>query len=278
MKIDAGSDIGRVRETNQDYVNYIVLGENEFFCVLCDGMGGHRAGEVASSLCGEDLIKSFPKHPPFFTDADIKAYFVEILEHANHIIKHEANGNQAYDGMGTTAVIAYVVDENIYISHVGDSRAYIFCNHQLIQITEDDTLVNDLVKKGYLTANQAKNHPKKNILSQAVGVTTPLNISFHKYIYPLIRSLLVTGRADAYSSIWKSRLTRSSRHANIIKKLIIHLHHGLFHTKIGTLQLAECRAYTSQSLEYVRPYCSYSNMIQIIFHTICAPACAIMEY
>ena len=165
MKIDAGSDIGRVRETNQDYVNYIVLGENEFFCVLCDGMGGHRAGEVASSLCGEDLIKSFPKHPPFFTDADIKAYFVEILEHANHIIKHEANGNQAYDGMGTTAVIAYVVDENIYISHVGD----------------DDTLVNDLVKKGYLTAKQAKNHPKKNILSQAVGVTTPLNISFHKY-------------------------------------------------------------------------------------------------
>ena len=180
MKIDAGSDIGRVRETNQDYVNYVVLGENEFFCVLCDGMGGHRAGEVASSLCGEDLIKSFPKHPPFFTDADIKAYFVEILEHANHIIKHEANSNQAYDGMGTTAVIAYVVDENIYISHVGDSRAYIFCNHQLIQITEDDTLVNDLVKKGYLTANQAKNHPKKNILSQAFGVSTALNISFHK--------------------------------------------------------------------------------------------------
>lgn len=182
MKIDAGSDIGRVRETNQDYVNYVILSENEFFCVLCDGMGGHRAGEVASTLCGEDLMKSFPHHPHFESDKDIQDYFAYILEHANHLIKSEANQHSEYEGMGTTAVIAYINQDHIYISHVGDSRAYIYAHHHLVQITEDDTLVNDLMKKGYITPSQAKNHPKKNILSQAVGVTAPLDISFHKYI------------------------------------------------------------------------------------------------
>ena len=182
MKIDAGSDIGRVRETNQDYVNYVIVDDNEYFCVLCDGMGGHRAGEVASTLCVEDLMRSFPHHPRFENDTDIQNYFVHILEHANHLIKNEADQHSEYDGMGTTAVIAYVNQDHIYISHVGDSRAYIYDNHHLMQITEDDTLVNDLMKKGYITPSQAKNHPKKNILSQAVGVTAPLHISFHKYI------------------------------------------------------------------------------------------------
>ena len=180
MYISAKTHIGNIREVNQDRVGYKQLGDHELIAVLCDGMGGHNAGEVAAALACDYILEHFDEHQPFASDEDIKAWLSTLLFASNKLIEKEGKLHTEYEGMGTTAVICYIKDEIIYTSHVGDSRAYLLKGHELEQLTVDDTLVNALLKNGSITEKEAEMHPQKNILIQAVGVTTPLNISFYK--------------------------------------------------------------------------------------------------
>lgn len=178
MIISALSDIGNVRDINQDCVNYKLINEHEAYAVLCDGMGGHNAGEVAAKLTCDYIMDHFEEHDLFTCQEDIRHWFYHLIKNANRLVNEEGINNSAYRDMGTTIVLAYIVDDCIYISHVGDSRAYIVTADSLEQITVDDTLVNALLEKGYISKEQAKNHPQRNILVQAVGVTDLLNVSF----------------------------------------------------------------------------------------------------
>ena len=180
MQIIAKSEIGNVRENNQDYISYKELGESEIIAVLCDGMGGHKAGEVASQLTCEYIINHFECHSPFTCDEDIQTWLNELINNANQSLMQQSAQKEEYEGMGTTVVVCYVNDEYCYISHVGDSRAYHLSDGKLTQLTRDDTLVNALVENGTITKDEALFHPKKNILLQAVGATEVLKISFYK--------------------------------------------------------------------------------------------------
>lgn len=176
--ISMSTDVGNLRETNQDRVAYKKINEDELLCVLCDGMGGHKAGEVAAQMTSDYIIDHFSEHEAFLSPNDIKMWLNSLIIEANNEVYKKGSDNEEYSGMGTTVVIAYVKDHHIYISHVGDSRAYSFKDHILHQLTVDDTLVNALLKGGYITKEQAVDHPQKNVLIQAVGVTDLLKVSF----------------------------------------------------------------------------------------------------
>ena len=180
MQIIAKSDIGNVREINQDYVDYRILNESETIAVLCDGMGGHKAGEVAALMTCQYILDHFENHDVFLNDEDIQNWMSTVINNANELLMKESSSNKAYEGMGTTVVLCYIRDEYCYISHVGDSRAYYFNEAGLNQLTRDDTLVNALVDCGSITMDEALTHPRKNILLQAVGATDNLKVSFYK--------------------------------------------------------------------------------------------------
>ncbi len=180
MQIISKSEIGNIREINQDYVIYKTLNDSEVIAVLCDGMGGHKAGEVASQLTCEYIVKHFEYHSPFLSDEDIQAWLQDLINKANQYVMDYSTQSEEYEGMGTTVVVCYIKDGNCYISHVGDSRAYYLNQNKLVQLTRDDTLVNALVDYGTITEDQAMFHPRKNILLQAIGATEVLKISFQK--------------------------------------------------------------------------------------------------
>lgn len=180
MEIIAKTEIGNVREVNQDCVQFLQKNDHECLAVLCDGMGGHNAGEVASLLACEDIIAQYEIHDDFLDEQDIQTWMSEAIHHANRVIQEKSVSNQELEGMGTTVVLALVKDKVLYVSHVGDSRAYYYDGHHLVQLTKDDTLVNALLDAGSISLDEAQFHPQKNILIQAVGVSEILRISFRK--------------------------------------------------------------------------------------------------
>lgn len=178
MKIIAMSDIGNVRKVNQDYVRFYSKNDHEALIVLCDGMGGHNAGEIASQMTCDDIMERYLDHGDFHGEDDIHQWMDQVINHAHKLVKKKSYESKELEGMGTTVVMVFMSDDTAYISHVGDSRAYIFKDHQLVQLTKDDTLVNILVDSGTISKDDAMFHPQKNILLQAVGVSDILKISF----------------------------------------------------------------------------------------------------
>lgn len=177
MQVIIKSDIGRVRKVNQDDVRFCQKNDHECLVVLCDGMGGHNAGEIASQTVCDDIIDNYQKQDPFTDAQKIHDWILSAIHHAHQLVVQKSNESSNYEGMGTTIALVLCVDNQAYISHVGDSRVYLV-GDELIQLTKDDTLVNVLVDSGTISQAEAKVHPQKNILLQAVGVSDGLNPSF----------------------------------------------------------------------------------------------------
>lgn len=157
---------GLVRSVNQDaYANY----ENDFFSlfVLCDGMGGHKAGEVASCLA-VDTVKEFFTNKE--KEEDYSELLLEAVKRANEAVYAKGQSSPEYYNMGTTIVAVLIADAKAYIAHIGDSRLYQMRDSQLDQVTEDHSLVQNLVNKGLLTPEDAKRSPEKSALTRALGI------------------------------------------------------------------------------------------------------------
>ena len=204
MEIVAMSDIGNVRSINQDYVRYYQRNDNEGIIVLCDGMGGHNAGEIASQMTCDDIIQKYIDYQEFQDDESIHLWMQESINHANKLVKNKSFEKDEYEGMGTTVVIVLYKDNQIYVSHIGDSRAYLYENKELIQLTKDDTLVNVLVDSGTISKDEALVHPQKNILLQAVGVSDVLKISFTSR--ELDQGLVLVCSDGLYNSLFDNQL------------------------------------------------------------------------
>ncbi len=159
MRIGSKTDKGRVREQNEDSYGYRA---NLF--VVADGMGGHEAGEVASGIAVETILKAA-------LQPDIAAALEQAVLQANEAILEETDRHPAYQGMGTTVAVLVLEGSRAYITHVGDSRIYRWSagSAQLEQLTDDHSLVAELVKNGGLTAAEAQTHPQRNILTRALG-------------------------------------------------------------------------------------------------------------
>jgi serine/threonine protein phosphatase PrpC len=160
------TDRGRVRDRNEDFLSYSDTINGHLF-VVCDGMGGHNAGDVASEL-GVNTLKDFLNES--YISNPFEALEKAIL-YANKVIYNQALGNDYLLGMGTTIVAALIRDDRVYYGHAGDSRLYLHRNHVLDQMTEDHSAIQHLLKSGYITLQEAKDHPKRHEITRALGLS-----------------------------------------------------------------------------------------------------------
>lgn len=176
MKSFCMTDTGKVREHNEDSVIVVRNKNNDYLLAVADGMGGHSAGEVASSIAISYLGKHFQES---FIDMD-KEKAIEWLRNStteiNRMILNYADEHPESKGMGSTLVVGICTKYYILFGNVGDSSGFAMKNNKLHKVTYDHTLVNLLVTAGELTKEEAKNHPKKNVLMKALGATNPIDI------------------------------------------------------------------------------------------------------
>ena len=176
MQIYANSDKGLLRESNQDAFAYEIFSPNVFFAVVCDGMGGANAGNIASQFAVK-VIKDYllRSYKTGMSSAQIENVLRSAVYSANTAVFDAANKDESLKGMGTTAVLLFVDGNTGYILHIGDSRAYSYTGRGLSQITVDHSVVQNMIDSGEITPDEAKIHPNKNIITRALGVADEVN-------------------------------------------------------------------------------------------------------
>jgi serine/threonine protein phosphatase PrpC len=164
-----GSDLGRQRQGNED--NYFVRAP---LFVVADGMGGAQAGEVASEMAVTSFDGGLPEGPP-------AEALVHVIEGANRRIHDRSRADAQRAGMGTTVTAAYVGEREVTVAHVGDSRAYLLRDGDLIRLTRDHSLVGELVARGKLTEEQAESHPQRSVITRALGPEPDVEVDVQVY-------------------------------------------------------------------------------------------------
>ena len=170
------TDTGKVRDHNEDSVTILKNVNDEYLLAVADGMGGHKAGEVASSITINHLTDRFNKLESIGDKAAAVNWIRKEAEEINNEIFDYTANHPESKGMGSTLVLALYTKDYLLFGNIGDSSGFVLKNNELFKITHDHTLVNLLVKNGELTPEEAKNHPKKNILMRALGANNPIEI------------------------------------------------------------------------------------------------------
>ena len=172
MEIALLTDVGQKRSNNQDYVNRYTNRAGIDLIVLADGMGGHRAGHIASEMTATDLGASWVD-TQLNTLNDVREWMVAVLEEENKKI-YQLGQTDEYKGMGTTLEAVVIIDQQMIYAHVGDSRIGLLRNGEYQQLTSDHSLVGALVRAGQLSEEEARLHPQKNIITQSIGQPQPV--------------------------------------------------------------------------------------------------------
>lgn len=178
MKLYAMTDVGRKREVNQDYV-YVTdqpVGPFPNFLAVADGMGGHKAGDFASKYTVNTVLEELEKTPLDKPEEILR----NIVSIANHKLIEVAATDVKLEGMGTTLVAGTIIGNTLYFANVGDSRLYLI-NEKIRQISKDHSLVEEMVRLGGIKAEEAKNHPDKNIITRAIGVKEDVEADIYEY-------------------------------------------------------------------------------------------------
>lgn len=163
------TDRGRVRSHNEDAGGIYYNSTNQLLAVIADGMGGHQAGDVASKMAITQIDKQWKNTKKFEKPNEIEEWLLNTIQEINKSIYEYAQNNQECEGMGTTLVIVVHIDEFLTVAHIGDSRCYLLNQDKLKQVTEDHSLVNALVQSGQISRDDAKHHPRKNVVLRALG-------------------------------------------------------------------------------------------------------------
>lgn len=161
------TDVGKVRANNQDAP---IVSEKLRVYGVADGMGGHKGGEVASTSARDDLLRELEGKTPSV------AALSSAIEEVNRQIYHQQEHDDALTGMGTTLSVLWMSDNFVYIGHVGDSRVYLLRDGEFKQMTLDHSLVEQLVREGVLTEEEAQNHPMRNIITRAIGTDESVEV------------------------------------------------------------------------------------------------------
>ena len=174
MNIWGITDVGAVRNQNQDSYHIELLAEDMALGIVCDGMGGAKAGNVASQLAVETFLETAKAQPPEQWRNEPEALLHFAAEQANGAVHFRANVDADCRGMGTTMVAALVVGDRAYILNIGDSRCYLVRPEGITKVTRDHSVVEDLVARGQITPEQARQHPQKNLITRALGAESRL--------------------------------------------------------------------------------------------------------
>lgn len=182
MELYGKTDVGIVRNSNQD--NFILrkLDDRCMYGIVCDGMGGHNGGNIASELAVRTLDSYLTAgYDGIIRNRDIEMLLQNAVIHANGTVFSVSLKDENLKGMGTTVVMAYVLDDKLYIAHVGDSRAYLFDGKSLTRLTKDHSIVQEMIDDGRLTYEQAKTHPYRHVITRVVGFTSDVDAEITVY-------------------------------------------------------------------------------------------------
>ena len=186
------TDRGLVRKSNQDACQTGEFQDGAVWAVVCDGMGGANGGNVASAVAVEKITEYITSgYRSDMDQAEIRDLMLGSIYDANTVVYDMAKKEEGLRGMGTTVVAAIVRGSAVYIAHAGDSRAYFVGSSGMSQLTIDHSMVQELVKHGDITQEEAKNHPQRNIITRALGVTPKIEVDFGEYSMGIGEALLL---------------------------------------------------------------------------------------
>ena len=180
MKVAYQTDIGHQRKENQDRVAKFTAPDGTLLVVVADGIGGSRSGDVAAQITVDHLGRQFQAASPNSSLEAIR-WFAREVQLINDEILQKSTENPKYQGMGTTLVAAIIFDQAMVVANIGDSRGYVLHDNLLTQVTIDHSLVNELVKLGDITEEEARNYPQNNIITRAIGVSADARIEVNRF-------------------------------------------------------------------------------------------------
>lgn len=181
MKTAGRTDIGRIRMVNEDRAQVLPEQNGVTVSIVADGMGGHQAGDTASQMAIETIAEELKSLSREMSIEQLGTAIRTAIELANQRIYQFASTREHYYGMGTTVVVTAATEQSLVIGHIGDSRAYKTEAAGLLQLTEDHSLVNELVRSGQITKEEADHHPRRNVLTRALGTEQAANVDVHHF-------------------------------------------------------------------------------------------------
>lgn len=173
------SDVGRVRPLNEDsyYISEYAQAYDTIYAMVADGMGGHKAGEVASTAAVAEVSAFINKHyTSELSDDNVKRLLSAALKSANDKVYQMSRADEAVSGMGTTLTLLLKAGVKVFIAHVGDSRAYVLADGVIHRMTRDHSMVEELLSSGQITPAQARSHPQKNVITRAIGTEPTIEV------------------------------------------------------------------------------------------------------
>lgn len=207
-------DIGRKRSRNEDsiYISNDTIGSLPNLLIVADGMGGHKAGKIASEQAIEAFCNYIREHEirENHNETEIALLLKFALRYANDIVFEKAEKNEAYSGMGTTFTVATILKNRIYVAHVGDTRLYLMNDEKIVQATIDHSLVQEMVEQGVIQEGDMQIHPQRHIITRAVGTYKKVKVDTLVYDLDDIKYILLC--SDGLTSM----LTNEEIH-NVIK-------------------------------------------------------------
>jgi len=177
------TDRGKIRETNEDAVGVFYNSSNQLLAIVADGMGGHQAGEVASEFAVSFIKEKWENTKEIHSENEAEQWLEAKIEQMNTYIYERSLANPDYEGMGTTIVISICTVEYFTIGHVGDSRCYFLDDNQFQLMTDDHSYVNELVRWGEISPDDAEQHPRKNVLLRVIGTEETVNADIKTFTW-----------------------------------------------------------------------------------------------
>lgn len=183
MRTASQTHVGKIRSVNEDRVAVQTNLNGFTLAIVADGMGGHQAGDIASQKAIERIYEELAAiHTAMTPEECMEAIRRSILAANEHVFELAAS-HEEYFGMGTTVVLALAAEQYFYIGHIGDSRAYLSDGETIRQLTEDHSLVNELVKNGQISEEEANHHPRRNVLIRALGTDRHVEADVHQFAW-----------------------------------------------------------------------------------------------
>ncbi len=211
------TDKGNIRNGNEDSI--FVLPEQRLY-IVADGVGGHNSGELASRMSVGYMAQYMALNPinKVKSKAGLKRYFQDCFSGANELVYNKARYEKANRGMATTALVCYLRTDDCYVINVGDSRAYLVREGVMRQLTEDHTLVNDMIKNGMLSRDEALQHPDRHMITKAIGGEAGIEPDFYHFkIYP--GDLIIMCTDGLYAEVGAEKMLKMAMETKAMHRL-----------------------------------------------------------
>ncbi|MBQ8000148.1 MAG: Stp1/IreP family PP2C-type Ser/Thr phosphatase [Ruminococcus sp.] len=223
MEVFSKSDIGLVRTSNQDDCRFGVFSPCCAWAVVCDGMGGANGGNIASAVAVDVISEQIQQlYDEKLSKEQLATLLTDIVQRANAQVFDMAMSDPELEGMGTTCEFVFVKDRTVHVVHVGDSRTYAIRGGKIKQLTEDHSIVQEMVRRGEITPEEAMNHPNKNIITRALGIRPEVNIDYIEanFTYGDVLLICTDGLTNCVSTGDIVKIVHENRGEDMTNKLV----------------------------------------------------------